>query len=206
MWVPAATTGTSSRCPGRSTPFGESPATTTRSSRGLADRLGRRRCVHRGPERLRLGRAHLRRISASTRASAGDRRSGVRQVLARRRGSAAGEPRSTTPCSPTSGRPRSPIRCRRRVAASSCRRRRSTAFGYDDCPGHPVWIEPDEWLGGPGGRTVPAGAGGEPAVDPAARPARRRWSQPGRKVAGREPIRIHPDDAAARGDRQTATP
>ena len=21
-------------------------------------------------------------------------------------------------------------------------------FGYDDCPGHPVWLEPDEWLGG----------------------------------------------------------
>src|SRR5438874_6879068 len=20
-------------------------------------------------------------------------------------------------------------------------------FGYDDCPGHPVWLEPDEWLG-----------------------------------------------------------
>src|SRR3546814_8543236 len=22
-------------------------------------------------------------------------------------------------------------------------------FGYDDCPGHPVWREPDEWLGAP---------------------------------------------------------
>jgi biotin/methionine sulfoxide reductase len=21
------------------------------------------------------------------------------------------------------------------------------AFGYDDCPGHPVWLEPAEWLG-----------------------------------------------------------
>ena len=20
-------------------------------------------------------------------------------------------------------------------------------FGYDDCPGHPVWIEPCKWLG-----------------------------------------------------------
>src|SRR5690606_37363326 len=21
------------------------------------------------------------------------------------------------------------------------------AYGYDDCPGHPVWLEPPEWLG-----------------------------------------------------------
>ena len=21
------------------------------------------------------------------------------------------------------------------------------SFGYDDCPGHPVWLEPCEWLG-----------------------------------------------------------
>src|SRR5690606_21207270 len=22
------------------------------------------------------------------------------------------------------------------------------SFGYDDCPGHPAWLEPVEWLGG----------------------------------------------------------
>ena len=22
------------------------------------------------------------------------------------------------------------------------------SFGYDDCPGHPTWLEPEEWLGG----------------------------------------------------------
>ncbi len=21
------------------------------------------------------------------------------------------------------------------------------SYGYPDCPGHPVWLEPDEWLG-----------------------------------------------------------
>ena len=28
--------------------------------------------------------------------------------------------------------------------------RRATidSFGYPDCPGHPVWLEPAEWLGG----------------------------------------------------------
>ena len=28
-------------------------------------------------------------------------------------------------------------------------------FGYDDCPGHPVWLEPDEWLGGSRATTFP---------------------------------------------------
>ena len=28
-------------------------------------------------------------------------------------------------------------------------------FGYDDCPGHPVWLEPAEWLGSPQARTYP---------------------------------------------------
>src|SRR3954453_5787116 len=23
------------------------------------------------------------------------------------------------------------------------------SFGYDDCPGHPAWLEPAEWLGSP---------------------------------------------------------
>jgi biotin/methionine sulfoxide reductase len=28
-------------------------------------------------------------------------------------------------------------------------------FGYPDCPGHPVWLEPDEWLGSPRARRFP---------------------------------------------------
>lgn len=72
-------------------------------------------------------------------------------------------------------------------------------FEYDDCPGHPAWIEPTEWLG----------------ADLAARyplhlisnqPAHRLHSQldhagaAGRaKVAGREPCRLNSGDAAARG-------
>ena len=32
-------------------------------------------------------------------------------------------------------------------AASRSSRRPSPGFGYDDCPGHPVWLEPAEWLG-----------------------------------------------------------
>ena len=28
------------------------------------------------------------------------------------------------------------------------------AFGYDDCPGHPAWLEPAEWLGSPSARAA----------------------------------------------------
>jgi biotin/methionine sulfoxide reductase len=72
-------------------------------------------------------------------------------------------------------------------------------FGYDDCPGHPAWIEPDEWLGGSRATQFPLHL---IANQPSPRlhgqldaGAHSRAS----KVAGREPIRMHPDDAAARG-------
>jgi biotin/methionine sulfoxide reductase len=72
-------------------------------------------------------------------------------------------------------------------------------FGYDDCPGHPAWLEPDEWLGG-------ARAAQFPLHLIANQPSSRLHGQLDAgahsrkaKVAGREAIRIHPDDAAARG-------
>jgi biotin/methionine sulfoxide reductase len=71
-------------------------------------------------------------------------------------------------------------------------------FGYDDCPGHPVWLEPREWLG--------AGlAARYPLHLISNQPRTRLHSQldPGKtsrsaKIAEREPIWIHPEDAAAR--------
>ena len=73
------------------------------------------------------------------------------------------------------------------------------AFGYDDCPGHPVWLEPEEWLGSGRASTFPLHL-------IANQPSSRLHGQldagghsQASKVAGREPIRIHPDDAAARG-------
>lgn len=80
----------------------------------------------------------------------------------------------------------------------------STIDGYQlpDCPGHPVWIEPKEWL------------------NPAARqqgwlhllsdqPKRKLHSQldhstysKAGKIDGREPVDMHPDDAAALGLKQ----
>ncbi|MBO0677003.1 molybdopterin-dependent oxidoreductase [Mycolicibacterium sp. S2-37] len=72
-------------------------------------------------------------------------------------------------------------------------------FGYDDCAGHPTWFPPTEWLGGTRAATYPLHL-------IANQPASRLHGQldggatsQAAKVAGREAIRIHPDDAAARG-------
>lgn len=71
-------------------------------------------------------------------------------------------------------------------------------FGYDDCPPHPTWLAPPE--------AVDLGSGQFPLCLVANNPATRLHSQldngavsTGSKVHGREPIRIHPADAAARG-------
>ena len=73
------------------------------------------------------------------------------------------------------------------------------AFGYHDCLGHPAWFEPLEWLGSDRARKFPLHLNSN-------QPPRRLHSQldngsfsRGHKVSGREPITMHPDDAAARG-------
>jgi biotin/methionine sulfoxide reductase len=67
-------------------------------------------------------------------------------------------------------------------------------FGYEDCPGHPTWIPPDD--------RDPA----FPLILVANNPATRLHSQLDHgaasvdgKVGDREPLRMHPDDASARG-------
>jgi biotin/methionine sulfoxide reductase len=71
-------------------------------------------------------------------------------------------------------------------------------FGYADCAGHPTWFEPTEWLGGERAQRFPL-------LLLANQPATRLHSQldggatsQASKVHGREPIRMHPADAAAR--------
>jgi len=75
---------------------------------------------------------------------------------------------------------------------------RVASFGYDDCPGHPAWLPPAEWLGA-------AEAARYPLHLVTIQPPDRLHSQmdPGPvaqagKVAGREAIRLNPRDAAAR--------
>ena len=73
------------------------------------------------------------------------------------------------------------------------------AFGYDDCPGHPVWLDKQEWLGAPRAALYPLHMISN-------QPAPRLHSQldfsagsRATKVAGREPVTMHPSDAARRG-------
>lgn len=72
-------------------------------------------------------------------------------------------------------------------------------FGYDDCPGHPAWLAPREWLGAPL-------SGRYPLHLLSNQPKRRLHSQydvashsRDGKVHGREVMRMHPEDAARRG-------
>jgi biotin/methionine sulfoxide reductase len=72
-------------------------------------------------------------------------------------------------------------------------------FGYADCPGHPVWRAPQEWQLSPLAEKFPLhllsyqpatrlhGQGDSGSVSLAS------------KIHGREPLRMHPDDATARG-------
>ncbi len=73
------------------------------------------------------------------------------------------------------------------------------SYQYPDCPGHPVWREPDEWLGSPAARRF-----GLQLI--ANQPRSRLHSQldvgahsQSVKIAGREPVRMNPADASARG-------
>jgi len=48
-------------------------------------------------------------------------------------------------------------------------------FGYDDCPGHPTWLESVEWLGAPLARRFPlALVANNPATRAGAHPPERR--------------------------------
>jgi biotin/methionine sulfoxide reductase len=72
-------------------------------------------------------------------------------------------------------------------------------FGYDDCPGYPAWLEPDEWLGSPRARQFPLHLiANQPATRLHSQLDMGATSQRG-KIAGREALQMHPQDAAARG-------
>lgn len=75
---------------------------------------------------------------------------------------------------------------------------RIAGFGHADCPGHPVWLEPDEWLGAPLTAKYPLHLLSD-------QPHTKLHSQldfsafsAADKVHGRQPVAIHPADAADR--------
>jgi biotin/methionine sulfoxide reductase len=81
---------------------------------------------------------------------------------------------------------------------------RIAGFGYDDCPAHPAWLPPAEWLGAEIARRNPLHL-------ISSQPAHRLHSQldPAplsntHKIQGREPVHIHPADATERGIRDGA--
>jgi biotin/methionine sulfoxide reductase len=72
-------------------------------------------------------------------------------------------------------------------------------FGYDNCPPHPTWIEPSEWAGN-------AVAKAYPLHLVSSQPRHKLHSQMDAgpisargKIAGREAVAMHPDDARRRG-------
>ena len=72
-------------------------------------------------------------------------------------------------------------------------------FGYDDCPGHPTWLEPAEWLGGEVAARYPLHMiSNQPRTRLHAQMDHGPVSRES-KISAREPVAINPDDAAARG-------
>jgi len=71
-------------------------------------------------------------------------------------------------------------------------------FGYDDCPAHPAWLAPAEWLGSAAAKDFPLHLiTNQPATRLHSQMDAGPVSAAG-KVAGREPIRISAADAARR--------
>jgi biotin/methionine sulfoxide reductase len=74
-------------------------------------------------------------------------------------------------------------------------------FGYPDCVGHPAWYEKKEWLGSPRAKRFPLHLlSNQPRTRLHSQLDQGITSQEA-KIHGREPMRINPDDAAARGIR-----
>ncbi|HUK60640.1 MAG TPA: molybdopterin-dependent oxidoreductase [Stellaceae bacterium] len=76
---------------------------------------------------------------------------------------------------------------------------RIAGFGYDDCPPHPAWIEPAEWLGARAATDYPLHlVSSQPRYKLHSQMDHGPVSALG-KVGGREAIAIHPNDARVRG-------
>ena len=72
-------------------------------------------------------------------------------------------------------------------------------FGYADCPGHPAWLEPAEWLGNrpPGDRRLHL-LSNQPSTKLHSQYDHGALSR-ANKIQGREPVLLNPEDAAERG-------
>ncbi len=71
-------------------------------------------------------------------------------------------------------------------------------FGYDDCPGHAAWREPQEWLGNKDISYPLHLLSNQPKTKLHSQLDHSEHSRAAR-INGREPVEMHPIDAAARG-------
>ena len=194
--APAAAIPRSTPCAARSSRWARRGATTTSWPRS-PDGWGWR-------ARSRTARASSTGSASPTRPSppawrGRARRCRVSRSSGKTAASGCRSPRTSSCCSPIFAPTRTRTRSTPRRAGSSSTPRPSRTSATDDCPGHPVWIEPREWLGAPlAGRFPLHLVSNQPAtrlhsqLDPSPVSARG-------KVAGREAATIHPDDARARG-------
>jgi trimethylamine-N-oxide reductase (cytochrome c) len=72
-------------------------------------------------------------------------------------------------------------------------------FKYDDCPPHPAWLEPAEWLGSEKTEKFPFHVISPHPKFRLHSQMNNTWLREAYEVGGREPIWIHPDDAKKRG-------
>ncbi|MCZ4280671.1 molybdopterin guanine dinucleotide-containing S/N-oxide reductase [Kiloniella laminariae] len=73
------------------------------------------------------------------------------------------------------------------------------SFELESCPGHPTWIEPKEWLGSPLAKRFPLHLmSNQPVTRLHSQFDHGKTSQDS-KVAGREALTMHPEDARSRG-------
>ncbi|MGH1420105.1 MAG: molybdopterin guanine dinucleotide-containing S/N-oxide reductase [Hyphomicrobiaceae bacterium] len=70
-------------------------------------------------------------------------------------------------------------------------------FGYNDCPGHPTWMEPVEWLGLDNKPFPLHLISNQPTTKLHSQLDHGSHSRAA-KINGREPIKLHPDDAKSR--------
>lgn len=73
------------------------------------------------------------------------------------------------------------------------------SFGYDDCPGHATWLEPIEWLGSKKAERYPLHMLSDQPTDKLHSQLDHSPHARATKVKGRQPVTLHPEDAAARG-------
>ena len=75
-------------------------------------------------------------------------------------------------------------------------------FGYADCPGHPTWLAPEEWLGNAADHPFPLHlVSDQPHTKLHSQLDFSSYSKDN-KIRGREPVFLHPGDAEQRGIRE----